>query len=83
MVLNRMMIARIICVLLCFFSFGFHAAAAPLNVRGAILMDLDSVKVLYKQNENKKIPPASLTKIMTMYLVFDAIKAKKSAWIRK
>ena len=77
MVLNRIMIARIICVLLCFFSFGFHAAAAPLNVRGAILMDLDSVKVLYKQNENKKIPPASLTKIMTMYLVFDAIKAKK------
>lgn len=53
------------------------AFSAQLNVRGAIMMDLDTVKVIYRQNENKKIPPASLTKIMTMYLVFDAIKDKK------
>lgn len=71
--LNRFIF--ILCLILCF---GVqNAFSAPLNVRGAILMDLDTVKVIYRQNENKKIPPASLTKIMTMYLVFDAIKAKK------
>lgn len=57
--------------------FAFSAQAAKLNVRGAILMDLDTVRVIYKQNEDRRIPPASLTKIMTMYLVFDAIKAGK------
>lgn len=65
----------ILCLILCF---GVQSAfSAQLNVRGAIMMDLDTVKVIYRQNENKKIPPASLTKIMTMYLVFDAIKDKK------
>lgn len=71
------MIFRILCSFFCVIVFCFPAEAARLNVRGAILMDLDTVRVIYKQNENKRIPPASLTKIMTMYLVFDAIKAGK------
>lgn len=65
-----------LCIVFLVFS-SLVSYAAPLKVRGAILMDLDKIKVLYRQNDNKKIPPASLTKIMTMYLVFDAIKAKK------
>lgn len=71
------MIFRILCSFLCVLVFCFPAEAVRLNVRGAILMDLDTVRVIYKQNEDKRIPPASLTKIMTMYLVFDAIKAGK------
>lgn len=78
-----MKIFRFICVFLCVLTFfagsmtSPAAHAAKLDVRGAILMDLDAVQVIYKQNENRRIPPASLTKIMTMYLVFDALKAKK------
>ena len=63
-----------------FFSFlcgATHAFAAPLHVEGTILMDLDSAEVIYEQNANRKIPPASLTKIMTMYIIFDALKSKK------
>ncbi len=74
------MFTRFLSLFLCLVFLGFSSPishAAPLKVRGAILMDLDRIKVLYRQNDNKKIPPASLTKIMTMYLVFDAIKAKK------
>lgn len=53
------------------------ANASPLNVKSCILFDLDTVDVIYAQNADKKIPPASLTKIMTMYIVFDAINDKK------
>ncbi|MCP5916307.1 serine hydrolase, partial [Klebsiella pneumoniae] len=31
----------------------------------------------YNYNENKKVDPASLTKMMTMYLTLDAVKSGK------
>jgi D-alanyl-D-alanine carboxypeptidase (penicillin-binding protein 5/6) len=49
------------------------------NVRGAILMNLKSESVLYIQDENRKVPPASLTKIMTLYLALDAVREGKAA----
>ncbi|MBD5538896.1 MAG: D-alanyl-D-alanine carboxypeptidase, partial [Desulfovibrio sp.] len=45
--------------------------------RSAILVDLDSGRVLYEKNADTPIPPASLTKIMTMYLAMDAVKARR------
>jgi fumarate hydratase subunit alpha len=50
------------------------AEAAALNAGAAILMNLKSESVLYVQNEDVRIPPASLTKIMTIYLAMDAVK---------
>jgi fumarate hydratase subunit alpha len=50
------------------------AEAAVLNAGAAILMNLKSESVLYVQNEDARIPPASLTKIMTIYLAMDAVK---------
>lgn len=34
-------------------------------------------QILYNYNENKKVDPASLTKMMTMYLTLDAVKSGK------
>jgi D-alanyl-D-alanine carboxypeptidase (penicillin-binding protein 5/6) len=51
-----------------------RAEAELRNVRGAILMNLKSQSVLYLQDENRKVPPASLTKIMTMYVASDALR---------
>ena len=31
--------------------------------------------VLYEQNQNLRIPPASFVKVMTLYIIYDAIKA--------
>jgi fumarate hydratase subunit alpha len=50
------------------------AEAAALNAGAAILMNLKSESVLYVQSEDVRIPPASLTKIMTIYLAMDAVK---------
>ena len=68
-VLEILMIAAgfLICAAVC-------AEAAALNAGAAILMNLKSESVLYVQSEDVRIPPASLTKIMTIYLAMDAVK---------
>ena len=52
-------------------------ACANLNVRGAILYNMKSGKVLYAQDADRRIAPASLTKIMAMYVAMDHVKAGK------
>jgi len=52
-------------------------AKAELNARAAILMDMSSGKILYAQDADAGIAPASLTKIMTMYVVMDQLQAGK------
>jgi D-alanyl-D-alanine carboxypeptidase (penicillin-binding protein 5/6) len=43
------------------------------NARSAILMDADSGTVVFEKNSHAALPPASITKIMTMLLVMEAI----------
>ena len=45
-----------------------------INARSAILLDMDSGCILFEQNADTHIAPASITKILTLYLVFEAIK---------
>ncbi|WP_241159349.1 MULTISPECIES: D-alanyl-D-alanine carboxypeptidase family protein [unclassified Desulfovibrio] len=51
--------------------------AAGVPARSAILVNMDTGRVLYEKNADSPIPPASLTKIMTMYLALDAVKARR------
>jgi D-alanyl-D-alanine carboxypeptidase (penicillin-binding protein 5/6) len=46
----------------------------PVAVRAAVLMDAESGELLYAQDPNERIPPASLTKVLTLFLTFDAIE---------
>ncbi len=43
----------------------------------ALILDGATGKVLYSRNEDAERHPASLTKMMTLYLLFDALKAGK------
>ena len=45
--------------------------------RAYLLLDLTANQVLAELDADKPIEPASLTKLMSAYLVFDALKAKK------
>ena len=45
--------------------------------RAYLLVDLTAQQTLAELDADKPIEPASLTKLMTAYLVFDALKAKK------
>ena len=50
------------------------ARASYVCSRSAILINAGGGQVLYEQDADALIPPASVTKILTLYLVFDAIK---------
>lgn len=54
-----------------------HAACSPAVAGPALLFDAGSGKVLYSEDPDSKWHPASLTKIMTAYVVFSAIKQGK------
>jgi|GEM_PF-1026168 len=53
----------------------FAAEPMRLNVESAMVMNLADGKILFEQDPDKQIPPASLTKLMTLYLVFDALES--------
>ncbi|MDP4153996.1 MAG: D-alanyl-D-alanine carboxypeptidase family protein [Bacillota bacterium] len=53
------------------------------DVKSAILMERDTGKILYEKNANEELPPASMTKIMTMLLIMEAIDQGKLSWNEK
>ncbi len=46
----------------------------PLAVKAYVLKDFNSNMIVAEQNGESKVEPASLTKLMTVYIVFDALK---------
>ena len=62
-------------LLLIFFSNSW--ANPKIDVRSAILLDYHSGKVLYEEEPDQQIYPASMTKIMTAIIVFDLLKQEK------
>ncbi len=55
------------------------ASSAPKNplqcdAQSAVLMDGLTGEILYQQNPDLRIPPASFVKVLTLYLIFDAIR---------
>ncbi len=51
--------------------------APPINARAYVLFDASSGQILAQQSAADRFEPASLTKLMTAYLVFQALKEKK------
>jgi D-alanyl-D-alanine carboxypeptidase (penicillin-binding protein 5/6) len=49
-------------------------AAPQLAARAYLLYDYSSKQILVNQNGDERVEPASLTKLMTAYLAFDALK---------
>lgn len=76
---------RLMCILLCIVMIVPLCITAgaedemPVEVkaRSAVLMDQTTGKVLMKMNEHEKLYPASVTKIMSMLLVMEAIDSNK------
>ena len=57
-------------------------AAAPAEVaaKSAVLMDAATGTVLYEQNAQEALAPASVTKVMTMLLIMEAIDGGRMGW---
>ena len=48
-------------------------AAPPVSAKSYILIDVNSGKVIAEKNSTEHLPPASLTKIMTLYVISNAL----------
>ena len=61
-------------VLLCSTVYGFNAMSFETAARNAILMDYDTGEYLFTKNMDESVPPASMSKLMTVYILMSKIK---------
>lgn len=61
------------------FSSSAEKYSLNLDAKSAILMDAATGAVLYEQNADAALPPASVTKVMTLLLVMEAVDAGRIA----
>ena len=54
--------------------FSSSASAYETVARNALLMDFDTGEYLYSKNETEPVPPASMSKLMTVYILMNKIK---------
>ncbi len=61
------------------FAFGITAFADGISfsAKSAILVERSTGRVLFEHEADKQVPPASITKIMTLLLVMEAIESGK------
>lgn len=57
-----------------------YAATVNVEAKSAILVDADSGKILFEKEADLTLPPASMTKMMTEYLVMEAIQKGSISW---
>ena len=57
-----------------------HAVQMDIPAKGVLLMDVNTGTVLYEQNSHDALPIASVTKVMTMLLIMEAIDSGKIGW---
>lgn len=71
-----------LCLTLWPFQQTAKAESAPLDIRAdaAILVDAKTGRILYEKNIDTVLGIASMTKMMTEYLLLDAVKAKRVKW---
>ena len=67
---------------LCLTMLPMTTRGANLEIAGksAVLMDIATGTVLYEQNAHEPLAPASVTKVMTMLLIMEAIDSGKIGW---
>jgi D-alanyl-D-alanine carboxypeptidase (penicillin-binding protein 5/6) len=68
------------CLLLCLLPVRANAVDMQIPGKSALLMDIATGTVLYEQNSHEKLAPASVTKVMTMLLIMEAIDSGKIGW---
>lgn len=60
-----------------------EAKSLETKAKSAIIVDADTGKVLYEKDADNALPPASMTKMMTEYLVLEAIDNGDIDWDTK
>ena len=71
----------IICVIFgCGFVYAEDETSLAENAKSAIIMEASTGDILFEKNSYEKLPPASMTKIMTMLLIKENIENGNISW---
>ena len=57
-----------------------HAAAPKVDAKAYILADADTGEIIYEVNSTQRLVPASMTKLMTLYLTLESIAENRIKW---
>ena len=69
------MMKKFLILFLCIFTFGAKAADFQTNAKSVYLFDYDSNEEIFSKNADKLMPPSSMLKLMTLTILFDAVKS--------
>ncbi len=72
-------IALSMCLALIFLTASLSAQAAENKKYASLVMDADTGVIISESNSKKVLHPASLTKIMTLVMVFDALESGRAS----
>jgi len=56
------------------------AQSININAKASLLMEVDTGKILLEQSPHEKLAPASVTKVMTMLLIYEALEQERIGW---
>ncbi len=76
--MKRRLVSIILLLLILIFSIPLGVYAdmdLKVNAKSALLMDVNTGAIIYKLNENDRLAPASITKIMTLLLGIEAVNS--------
>ena len=77
---RRAWILVICCLLMTAVPQQVHGVALEVAGKSAVLMDVETGTVMYESNAHEPLAPASVTKVMTMLLIMEAIDNGKIRW---
>lgn len=82
--IGRKLSIILVLTLLTTFLFGPITISAAKDIEieaeSAILVDAETGKILYAKNPDMALPPASMSKMMTEYLVWEAVEEGEISW---
>lgn len=69
-----------LCLLLGVLPLAAHAVELEVPAPSAILMDAATGQILFEKNDHERLRPASVTKVMTLLLVMEALQSGQLSW---
>ena len=69
-----------VALMLCVLPPAAHAEGVEVAAPSAILMDAATGTILFEKNAHEKLAPASVTKVMTLLLVMEALDSGRIHW---
>lgn len=69
----------LLCLSLALFPPAARADSMKIRAQSALLKNLSTGEILLSKNPDRRIPPASITKVLTLYLAFEAMEDGRAA----